>query len=91
MFRVGQKVVCINGSGWDQTKGRFWGLWKRKVKVLGPSKGEVCLILDIKPDGYLGIKGYERIGYYQPEGFKPLDYDFVEKVIKNVKPEKVEI
>lgn len=74
MFRVGQKVVCI-----DDSSG-----WASKQKLL--TKNETYTIEYVnKVNG--DIKVYGIYGEWNNSRFRPLDYDFVEEVIKQVKPQ----
>lgn len=90
-FKVGQKVVCVakvSGIAWC---GEFKGQYSGNNTVLGEiytisgfsSIGSVRLFeLPVCPDGFPQA--------FRPSYFKPLDYEFVEEVIKQVTPKEVE-
>jgi len=81
------KVICkADGNSWVRDKGfkttvtkRFFGLIKRtsidkdEEKAYGPSKDEICIVLDVKSDGFYKIAGYTQHGWYTPEPFIRLD------------------
>lgn len=81
------KVICKNdGDNWFVDKGmkttvtkRFFGLIKRTSigkdveKAYGPSKGEICIVLDVREDGYYKLAGYTQYGWYTHEPFIRLD------------------
>ena len=92
MFRVGQKVVCIESPKGILTNGLRKGL----INPVNPIKGEICLIYRIN-EGHLMLEEYKRnifgnLSAYNPKYFKPLelDYKFVEEIIKQVQPIKQE-
>lgn len=43
------------------------------VRAYGPSKNEVCLVIEQRDDGYYKIAGYIMHGWYSPESFIRLD------------------
>ncbi len=81
MFKVGQKVVCIK-----EFEGVYEGFPELSMRNKLPVKGCIYTILEICADGYLALVGFSYSGIYDPNKFRPLDYDFVEEVIEQVKP-----
>lgn len=76
-FRIGQRVVCINGRGWHRSTPRVtgWWLWKKTVydDVPGPKKYEVVTVLGTNSEGFLFLAEYLPFGCYDPAEFRPLD------------------
>src|SRR5690348_5703664 len=62
-----------------KVKKSFFGLVKTtslerdKEKVHGPSKEEICIVIDVRNDGYYKLAGYTQYGWYTPEPFIRLD------------------
>ncbi len=92
MFEVGQKVVCVQRRGFWYKKRPKWKdfLFGRK-KVPGPKEHEIVTINAVHVTGYLGFREYAFSGFYDPGAFRPLDYDFVEPVIKMVNERPVKL
>ncbi len=81
------KVICkAADNSWFRDNGlkttvvrRFFGLIKRTTvgrdleKSFGPSKEEICIVIDVKEDGYYKLAGYTQYGWYCPEPFVRLD------------------
>lgn len=81
------KVICkADGNSWFRDNGlkttvkkRFFGLFKSthighdKEKACGPSKEEICIVIDVRDDGYYKLAGYTQHGWYTPEPFIRLD------------------
>lgn len=81
------KVICkADGNSWVKDNGpkmsvrkRFFGLIKKtfidqyKEKAFGPSKEEICIVLEVREDGYYKLSGYTQHGWYTPEPFIKLD------------------
>ncbi len=86
MFKVGQKVVFISES-------------IPNFFMSCPAKGEIVTIKSFDYDfdeTSIVLVEYEFAPSglpqcYATKRFRPLDYDFVEEVIEQVKPEKIEI
>ena len=77
-FNVGDKVVCIipNHIGWSDEDGN---------NVISPKYDEVLVIDFIHKEPnrlYLGFNKYNSEEGYNSKGFRKLDYDFVEKVLR---------
>jgi len=80
------KVICKNESNnWRCNAGlkvvvisRFFGLIKTTNvepdvrKLSGPGKDEICIVIDIDPDGWYGLCGYPN-KHYDPKYFIRLD------------------
>lgn len=87
-FKVGQKVVCIR-ENWETVAGPHKGR-----SGFGPKKHDIVEISGLhnyKGDVYLIFIEYGDKDAFTPKNFRPLDYDFVEEVIKQVKPQEVEV
>ena len=81
------KVICkAQSDQWIIDRGmkvsvvkRFFGLIKKTVvgrsveKTYGPSKEEICLVIDVNEWGYYKLAGYTQYGWYCPEPFVRLD------------------
>lgn len=82
------KVICkASGTTWVRDQGigekivtkRFFGLIKTtkivscEKPVHGPSKDEICIVIDVKDTGYYKLAGYTEYGWYTPEPFIRLD------------------
>jgi hypothetical protein len=81
MFSVGQKVVCIADK---------WQSWETRQEVSGPKNGDI-----LKIERILVLDGLEYLVFfgdscgYVSDKFRPLDYDFVEHILKQVTPEPI--
>jgi len=76
-FKVGQKVVCING------------IWYRNGEPNhGPKKGDTLEIAAFCSCecGYLKFEEWEGETYY-PGSFRPLEEDFAEEVLEKAEKE----
>tara|TARA_R100000781_G_scaffold113591_1_gene82414 strand:+ start:13677 stop:13958 length:282 start_codon:yes stop_codon:yes gene_type:complete len=91
-FKIGQKVVCVE-------KLEFYQL-EFDLGVRYPVVGEIYTIRNFYK-GYLRfveivnpkinyIEGFNEVAFI-PDKFRPLDYEFVEEVIKQVKPQKQKV
>lgn len=81
MFSVGQKVVCIADK---------WQSYLTGEDVSGPRNGDILKIAEIfthEGVSYLYFDGL--MGGYESTKFRPLDYDFVERILKQVTPEPI--
>lgn len=81
------KVICkADGKSWVRDNGlkttvksSLFGLINRthisrdKEPVHGPDKEEICIVLDVREDGYYKLAGYTQYGWYTPEPFIRLD------------------
>lgn len=81
------KVICkADGNSWVRDHGlkttvkkSFFGLFKKtsvgrhEEKAFGPSKDEICIVIDVREDGYYKLAGYTQYGCYTPEPFIRLD------------------
>ena len=81
------KVICkATGNDWLRNNGmktiikkRFLGLIKKiyigedTEKTYGPTKDEICIVLDVREDGYYKLAGYVHNGWYTPDPFIRLD------------------
>lgn len=81
------KVICkATGKNWVVDLGlqttvikKFFGLIKKtsigrdKRNIHGPSKDEICIVIDVRDDGYYQLAGYVHFGWYTPEPFIRLD------------------
>ena len=78
MFKVGEKVVCIDDSPFYSDNITSSELKKGDIYILSMiTRGGVgCYIKELKPEFYL-------------RRFKPLDYDFVEELLLKLKEELV--
>ena len=80
MFRVGQKVVCID-EGWHDSL--------TLEPSGGPIKGSILVIDGIKM-GYLSFNEFQDLDvdgdrdYYTSEAFRPIDYSFGESVAAEI-------
>ena len=87
-FKVGQKVVCIKEDNVCTCCNSL---------LRGPKKHDVITIRCFFSDGGVGFEEYDIFKHngishnlgWPIENFRPLDYDFVEEVIKQVKPETI--
>ncbi len=84
-FRVGQKVVCVNDETIIDRE-----LLQRKVPY-GLNKYVIytCLWVYVDEDGDEVLFIKELNHSFLSIRFRPLDYDFVEEVIKQVKPKEL--
>lgn len=81
-FKVGQEVVCIKEGKWNN---------KNNINMpKHPYYGCIYTIVLILENGYLTFNEFPKAAYNYEE-FRPLDYAFVEEVIKQVQPETVEL
>ena len=82
MFKIGQKVVCIDATGSDN-------LIKNEIYTIKDfwfdNNGNACLLEEAEPN----------IGHYAfyPKRFKPLKYDLIsnKEIIKEMVTEKLDI
>lgn len=89
-FKIGQKVVCVYGFEKEP-----------QYNEILPEINNIYTIRDIEEGDYFRFKEILNKSNDYGDGkyecafhcscFKPLDYDFVEEVIKNVTPKEVEI
>lgn len=84
-FKVGQKVVCIDGVNRITTSGPDKGR-----EGFGPKPHQIVKVSLINDEGFIGFDEYGNQELFDPAFFRPLDYDFVEEVIKQVTPKKQE-
>jgi len=81
------KVICKNSAdNWVRDNGMktivtksFFGLVKKTSigrdteKAFGPSKEEICIVIDVRHNGHYKLAGYTAYGWYTPELFIRLD------------------
>ena len=82
------KVICkADGKSWMRDNGmkatvtkKFFGLIRSTIigkdleKVHGPSKDEICIVVNVRTDdGYYKLAGYTQFGWYTPLPFIRLD------------------
>lgn len=82
MFSVGQKVVCIADK---------WLDWYSKKETNGPKNGDILTVrkvMVVEGLEYLIFTGPDEAGYVSDK-FRPLDYDFVERILKQVTPKPI--
>ncbi len=64
-FKVGDKVICIDGESWIMAD--------TGCQIVGPKTDEITTISSIKPEnGYLRFEEYQDIGYYASHHFRKL-------------------
>lgn len=85
MFKINQKVVCINEERANRP------LTPEDVYEYSPNvkQDEIYTIRKIHESyGLIWLHFYEKWGAtWESSDFRPLDYDFVEEVLEQVKPE----
>lgn len=78
-FKVGQKIVCIKYDPICELS---------KTIMPAPKKHEIVTIINIKQDdGYFMLKEYNEYYSYKPKDFRPLNHDFANNLLNNIKPE----
>jgi len=89
MFEVGKKVICVNAeSANSDVDGQ-----KPASSGLVFKDGEVYMVEKILDHPEVGVslnltEMNEPYSWVEAKDFRPLDYDFVEKVLKKVRPKE---
>lgn len=82
-MKAGEKVVCLKRSHWEYTD--------NKEPAPGPNYRDIVTIgeaLEFEDGIYLELKEFPDNGLFYGKWFRPLDYEFVNRLLEKVSKSK---
>lgn len=90
------KVICIRKTPWDAPKGiktgKIYPFDAPKTDKNPPMDKDICTVLKLQDLGdglYYLFEEYKE--YYHSRFFRPIQDEFVEKIIKQVQPKQLQL
>jgi len=91
MFKVGQKIICIEKFEGFMKNLSTHNKWVPHNSIKMPIVGDIYIVTKVWEDGYLSLRGWEIHETFTATKFRPLNYSFAEKVEEMVDKGIVEV